>query len=162
MYLCLYRGTDARIALVILLQPRVGLRRSGSDFSEPNAVFDLRKRQISTNTEPSRPVHEEIRNGSAAKSPSRTIILKIPLIMIPEMKYCESPSDNTGKLAEKKEQNTKKPNPTILLRVETTLLPGGGLCHEAVSELDHAVDDATKRVSSRFDMTTGRWISGLS
>jgi hypothetical protein len=86
----------------------------------------------------------------------------MPLIMIPEMKYCESLSENTGKLAEKKEQKYKEAKPDNTIGVETTLLPGGGLCHEAVLELDHAVDDDTKRVSSRFDMTMRRWISGFS
>jgi hypothetical protein len=72
---------------------------------------------MSMQTEPSCPVHEEIRNWSAATSPSRTIILKMPLIMTPEMKYCESLSENTGKL-EKKEQKYEeaKPDNTIARR----------------------------------------------
>jgi hypothetical protein len=111
VYLCLYRGMDASKAWVILLQPRVGLRWRGSDCSEPNAVFDLRKKEREVykylrvlgalrtssygfrsrdlyiialfwmRTEPSRPVHDEVRNWSAATSPSRTIMMKIPLIM---------------------------------------------------------------------------------
>jgi hypothetical protein len=38
---------------------------------------------------------------------------------------------------------------------------GEAHCHEAISELDHAVDDATKRFPSMFDMTMGRCISGF-